>query len=303
MPAFWWLYNMYALERNAWKFQTRDRRKTRTQKIEYDYLAPDTAEEIFHALRLLEAWTAQAQLRQSGEPAESKTAEQLAALGRQLLLGAEEKTAALEILGENMENSRRKVVILKTRQAYHAYRQMLHYYAVKNLLHYMTANPQATLAAMCESLAGPREQNWVNLGGQLVPAVDVEQLLGSIKSGKLRSWPEIHAAYDSLWKIYPLQKQRHAYATLLQLLAAEELTSELWTLALDEAVRIQQYICDQVYLTRAKDYENPFRRITFRNAEEMRAVLGTPEENSFVKLLRKEALAFKKLVKAIRQRG
>ena len=26
MPAFWWLHNMYALARNTWKFQTRDKR-------------------------------------------------------------------------------------------------------------------------------------------------------------------------------------------------------------------------------------------------------------------------------------
>ena len=43
-----------------------------------------------------------------------------------------------------MEYSRRKVVILKARQAYHAYREMLHYYAVKNLLDYLEANPKPT---------------------------------------------------------------------------------------------------------------------------------------------------------------
>ena len=75
----------------------------------------------------------------------------------------------MEVLGENMENSRRKVVIRKVREGYHAYRQMLHYYAVKNLLDYMAANPAATLDSMAEQLAGPRERNWVNLGGQLVP--------------------------------------------------------------------------------------------------------------------------------------
>ena len=44
---------MYALARNTWKFATRDRRKTKTQHVEFDCLAPDTAEEIFVALRLL----------------------------------------------------------------------------------------------------------------------------------------------------------------------------------------------------------------------------------------------------------
>ncbi|MDR1949814.1 MAG: DUF4954 family protein, partial [Spirochaetaceae bacterium] len=34
MPAYWWLYNMYALERNSRKFQSRDKREFKTQRIE-----------------------------------------------------------------------------------------------------------------------------------------------------------------------------------------------------------------------------------------------------------------------------
>ncbi len=55
-------------------------------------------------------------------------------------------------------------------------------------------------------------------------------------------------------------------ATLLDLLGAKKLTAELWNAALDEAVRIQEYIRDQVYLSRKKDYDDPFRQTTFRNA-------------------------------------
>ncbi|HCC70909.1 MAG TPA: DUF4954 domain-containing protein, partial [Bacteroidales bacterium] len=42
MPAFWWLYNMYALARNSWKFQTRDKRVNKVQNIEFETFAPDT---------------------------------------------------------------------------------------------------------------------------------------------------------------------------------------------------------------------------------------------------------------------
>ncbi len=54
MPGYWFLHNMYALARNAWKYVDRDRRTDKTQHIEYDYLAPDSVEEIFHALELFE---------------------------------------------------------------------------------------------------------------------------------------------------------------------------------------------------------------------------------------------------------
>jgi len=180
---------------------------------------------------------------------------------------------------------------------------MLQYYAVKNLLAYMEASPAAELEAMCDALAGRREREWVNLGGQLTPAGDVEQLLADIKSGKLRSWGAIHEAYGALWQAYPFEKQRHAFACLLELLGVGRLTPELWRSALDEAVRTQEFIREQVYLTRKKDYDNPFRRTTFRDAEEMRAVVGTPEDNGFVKRVRQQTEAFRELVEAATQRG
>ena len=41
MPAFWWMYNMYALARNSWKYRKRDNGKNRLQHIEFDTYAPD----------------------------------------------------------------------------------------------------------------------------------------------------------------------------------------------------------------------------------------------------------------------
>jgi hypothetical protein len=304
MPAFWWMYNMYALARNTWKFQTRDQRKTRTQKIEFDSLAPDTAEEMFRAMRLLEIWTAKAHLRAEPQSPQGRTDDELADLGRTLLTEKNDRTAAMEVLGENMECSHRKVLLLKPRQAYHAYREMLHYYAVKNLLEYLEAHPKANLSAMNKALAGPRESHWVNLGGQLVTEPDFTKLLAEIKSGKLKDWNTIHAAYDHLWEAYPLTKQRHAWATLRDLLGeSEKLTPKSWEKALDEAARIQNFICEQVYLSRKKDYDNPFRQATFANTEEMTAVIGTIEDNSFIKQTRKDTEAFLKRLKAARKRG
>ena len=303
MPAFWWLFNMYALARNTLKFQSRDTRKTKAQNIEFDTLAPDTAEEMLAGMRLLEIWTAKARLRaDQGDPS-GRTDDDLARLGRDLLSGSPPQTAGLEVLGENMERSQRKVLILKPREGYHAYRAMLLYYAVKNLLAYLCAHPQATLRSMGEDLSGPRQREWLNLGGQLVSSADLTQLLSEIKAGQYRTWPEIHAAYDKLWAVYPQQKLQHALATLLTLLDAPELTPQAWNQTLDEAVRIQEFIRDQVYISRKKDYDNPFRQATFANAEEMRAVIGTAEDNSFVKQTRKDTDAFKVLVQNIRARA
>nr|MDQ6901580.1 DUF4954 family protein [Bacteroidota bacterium] len=53
MPAYWFMYNMYALARNTWKIEDRDKRTEKIQTIENNYLAPDTINEIFDALELL----------------------------------------------------------------------------------------------------------------------------------------------------------------------------------------------------------------------------------------------------------
>ena len=303
MPAYWWLHNMYALARNTRKCSARDTRKHKIQNIEFDSLAPDTAEEIITALELLQQWTAKAHRRAAGEAPETLDPDALARLGRQLLTGPADQVDGLQILAEGVEHSRRETVVLKAHAAYAAYRDMLHYYAARNLLDWMEANPEAHLADMSGALAGPRERNWVNLGGQLIPAPDVAALSDDITSGHLGTWQAIHAAYDRLWEAYPLAKQRHAFATLLNVLGLDSLTPDAWAAALDEAVRIQQYVADQTYVTRKKDYDNPFRRMAYATDEEMEAVLGTAEDNDFVKQVRAETDQFKTRVEAVKRRG
>ncbi len=302
MPAFWWMYNMYALARNSWKFHSRDKRKIPTQNIEFEALAPDTVEEIFEAMRLLEVWTAKAHLRADGKCPDQRGEGALANLGRKLLTDKDDLVSGLDVLGENMECSSREVVIVKVRQAYQAYQEMVHYYAVKNLLDYVEARSKTKLASMNRVLAGRRQKHWVNVGGQLIPAPDVQKLLTAVKNGKLKTWSQIHAAYDALWEGYPLAKQAHAHASLRDLLGVDKLTRPVWLKALAEAIRIQDYVCEQVYLSRKKDYDNPFRQATFANAEEMKAVVGTIEGNSFVKQTREETKAFKKRIQAVRRR-
>jgi hypothetical protein len=198
-----------------------------------------------------------------------------------------------------MENSRRPVVIRKAHQGYRAYRQMLLYYSVKNLLDDGKQHPPGDFAALLESSDSPFYRDWVNLGGQLIPAQKVDQLRSEIRSGQLASWGEIHQRYEELWNAYPAQKQRHALGVLLLLLDQSQLTPETWHAAVKEAVELQDHICEQVYLTRQKDYESPFRGITFRNPDEMQAVLGTAEQNSFVKQVRAETEAFRDLAERV----
>jgi hypothetical protein len=302
LPAFWWLYNMYALARNSWKFQNRDKRVNKIQNIEFETFAPDTVEEIIHARQLLEIWTAKASLRQSGKKAELNNTGELIKLGKTMLSGKEEEVDRLEVLGENMERSKRKVMILKTYKAYHAYGDMLFHYVMKNLLAYMTAKPKASIDSMHNDLKGKRQQEWINLGGQIMQRKDADKLRADIGSGKLNSWKEIHNRYNKLWARYPVDKQKHAYALLCEMLNTDRLSEKQWKSALDKAMDIQQNICDLVYDSRKKDYDNPFRQATFRSMDEMKAAIGTIDDNSFIVQVRKETEEMKKLVKTMKNR-
>ena len=156
---------------------------------------------------------------------------------------------------------------------------------------------------MCKDLKSKRQKEWVNLGGQMMQKDDVDKLRTDIGSGKLKTWKEIHNRYDDLWVKYKVDKQKHAFATLCELYGSENLTKADWKSALNKAVKIQKFVCDQVYSSRKKDFDNPYRQTTFRNMAEMKAAFGTIEDNSFIVQVRKETEDFEIQVKGIRKRS
>jgi hypothetical protein len=215
-------------------------------------------------------------------------------------MGSGDYVNGLEILGEGMENSRRRVIILKVHKAYKGYRDMLHHYAVKNITDFLRSNPLLPFTEMCDTLAGERVVSWANVGGQLMPEISVDRLRADISAGRLESWGDIHDRYDQLWDEYKLLKQKHAFATLCSIYDIEDLTPEIWHDALSKAAGIQQYICDQVYLSRKKDYENPFRIMIYRNEDEMKSVMGDIDENDFIRLVREETKEYTGILKKLR---
>ena len=302
MPAYWWMYNMYAIARNTSKYVKRDKRKRKIQNIEFETLAPDTVEEIIEGRKLLEVWVAKAYLRSKGEDPEKYEYYDLRECGKNLLDNEPETVKNLEIFGEHMEKGKRKVRILKPLQAYHAYGDMITYYAVSTLLHYLEAHPDTDMEAIVTHMKGKRLRKWINLGGQTMPEEYADQLRADIRDGKLNTWEEIHHRYDELWDNYQHEKLRHAYFALMFLYKDETdvLTKEMWHENLDQAVRIQHYICDQVYESRKKDYENEYRNATFRNEDEKIAVIGKIDDVSFVKQIRQETEDFVALIQKYR---
>jgi hypothetical protein len=332
MPAYFWMYNLYALERNSWKAANRDKRKIKKQHIEMDYLAPDTAEEIIAALSRLEGWMAEAgvsldvqgdSVYEHSRPVQGPDNED-----PEYEVASEDSGKDPAIPARDLERRRRGQVILKPRRARAAYRQMLRYYAAKTLADYLSlvqkpgssaqskeAVPKAEVleqphllshsapgwssftAEMEKPAPGApagRVSEWVNLGGQIVPAFRLDGLRQKIKSGEIKTWDEIHAAYDGMAAVYPEDKVRHAWEVYRFLFAGDSGESPLknpesFKRELEALVETRRWIAKQVYVSRAKDFNDPFRAVTYRSREEMNQVAGTAADNPFVKLVQKNA--------------
>jgi len=230
------------------------------------------------------------------------TDKRLIETGKKLLNGKPEVVKELEVLGENMEKSKRKVVILRPYEAYHAYGDMIVFYAVKNIVKFLEENENENFESLSALFDGERKRVWFNLGGQIMSIEDVNQLRSDIKDGTLNSWKEIHHRYNEIWKRYFMDKLRHAYLSLKHMLEIDEFTVDDWTDVLNRAIDVQNYIYEQVYVTRKKDYDNYFRRATFLNEEEMLAAWGKLDEDSFILQQRKATKEFTESIQNIKKR-
>ncbi|MDD3982055.1 MAG: DUF4954 family protein, partial [Spirochaetales bacterium] len=154
---------------------------------------------------------------------------------------------------------------------------------------------------------------WENLGGLLVSRARLELLLQKAEAGAYPTWKEFHEEYSSLSAIYPLDKLRYAWAVLGWLYPAKVSAAaatkegsgpskEALLQALQDLALLSDFVAEQVFQSRAKDWSNSFRKATFRSEEEMFAVLGRPEENSFVKATGKEMKALKDTVRSLSER-
>ena len=285
-PAYWFGYNMYALARNSWKYKERDKRIVKHQHLEFHYLAPDTINEMFKALTLLVQW-----VKKSAQTTEKDAV---------LML---EKGEITELYADHLENGRRRVKILKPSQAYCLYKDFILYYGVLNIVDFLSAsknNPEKYIEILKNSESDRSE--WINVGGQLIPREDLDELLMDIESGEIQSWKEIHDFYALQSKKYTERKLMHASKSLMEISGCKNIMDIIknWDKLSEKAVRTQEYISENTKSTREKDYTNFFRNMTYSNLEERDAVLGKLEDNSFIQYMEKETEMLKRDIKSIR---
>ena len=193
-------------------------------------------------------------------------------------------------------------MILKARRATRPIARCSTTTRCRNLLDYMQADPAGHVGRDAPRAGRPAHRQWVNLGGQLVPADDVDRLLADIEVRRALDVARDPRALRRPMAGLPAQKQAHALACS-EAAAGRPHPRRVGRPRCDEAVRIQEYVRDQVYAARKKDYDNPFRQITFRNAARNAGRPGHGRTASFVKQVRGETEAFAQLITAVKVRS
>ncbi len=303
MPAYWFLYNMYALARNAWKYIDRDQRTDKTQVLEYHYLAPDTINEIFIALNKLELYTGRAYLKSQHQP--SNDATEAISVGKLLLKSKNKLVNQLEIKADDIENSKRKTVLVKVLAAYQVFEDILLYYGVEQLIDLIQETNPTDLTALRNSIPVKlARNNWVNLGGQLMPETDVDELKKKIIGNKIKGWDDLHLQYAKKGLLYPSQKRADGLATLKEISGLNLRTIDEHQLSylLNHAIATKEWITKGIHDARAKDYSNPFRKMVYENFAEMNTIIGKLENNSFINQQTTELMNFKNSIQQIKKK-
>ena len=161
IPAYWFLYNMFAIVRNKYKFKARDKRFKIVQHIETNPLAPDTIQEIVSSIERLIELTGR-YLKMPKEECLKYTkfmpsddflnsyrkkisdckAEDVYVVAKDFLHNGYE---AKFLLVDDRCQKKYGALIYKPSQAYREYRRILKYFAAESLMNYVLRNNRESL--------------------------------------------------------------------------------------------------------------------------------------------------------------
>jgi hypothetical protein len=277
MPAYWFMYNMYALSRNSWKYIVRDKRKEPVQYIDYSFLAPDSVNEVLEAMKLMQYAVGKAYSLKNNVAETDYTK-----IGKQLLDANNSVVNELEIVVDQIENSKRKVVLVKCLAAYNIYFEIIEFYAVQEILIASKNDDKLKTDYFLNAYNNSTLKTFSNIGGQLIDNEVVENFIKQVEYGEISSWNMIHAFYKEQSDAYQSQKLNHSLAALKMLFDNEPLTLPKLKQVINNAVNTKKWMTKGVEDSRMKDFTNPFRKMVYENNKEMYAILGNPKENEFL---------------------
>ncbi len=289
IPGYWFLYNMYGLVRNEFKYAARDKRFKKVQHIETGIMAPDSVGEVLNAIERIEYLYGKAENNEAG--VDNMGFAETVELGRKILMNDELSANIISPVDERAAKQT-GAKIVKADKGWAIYKKMLNFFAVVTIISYLSGKDGVNRARFFEQLFELKKKklykNWTNLGGQLIPDDELEKLKTDIKSAKINSWDSIHKRYDKLWDDYPQHKARYALFVLEvnNNISLDDDIESSWENILIEVSQTVEYIYDASYSSRNKDYTDPFRLSLYDNSEELNAVIGSIDDNDFLKELR-----------------
>lgn len=301
IPAWWFMYDMFAITRNKNKFLKRDKRVHKLQIIETDPLAPDTMQEVMQALERIIRLTLGYLRSTDSEYLEDKFTIE------------EQLQAAKDFLHQNPDVDftlddpicQRKygAVILKPVHAYKMYRKIVKYWATRTLMEFCESLNQdmLTFDLVARIRTLPLFTEWENVGGQIIPSGKIRELFNSIKTGEINSWDAVHEYYKLCSCAYDQYKVRYALYLLEQLYSRpiEEFSVDLYRNVTDDVSIVAYDIYNASLKSREKDYKDYYRSMVYRSEEEMDIVIGPLEDNSFLRQLRADTEEFTTKIREI----
>ncbi len=301
IPAWWFMYDMFAITRNKNKFLKRDKRVKKIQMIETDPLAPDTMQETMAALDRIIGLTVGYLKSINSEYMEGKET------------APEQYQAAKDYLHQNFEDDftledsicqkKYGAVIYKPVRAYRMYRKIVKYFATRTLMEFCQAlNHEYLTTDLLERIRKlPLYTEWENVGGQIMPSEKVRELFESIKNGSIDDWAAVHHFYKLCDCAYDQYKARYALYLLEQLYSRplEDFSVDLYRNITDDVSIVAYDIYNASLKSREKDYTDYYRNMVYRSESEMDKVIGPLEDNSFLRELRADTEKFTTKIREI----
>ncbi|MGI0528345.1 DUF4954 family protein [Treponema socranskii] len=323
-PAWWFMYDMFALVRNRYKFKKRDKRVVPVQHIETDPFAPDTMQEIMKALERIVRLKAEERTHSSERTGAKEETEGGGVNGGGDHLSADGHDASDDVARGVIEAARIEeakaffeknpdadftlsdvqcqkkygATIFRPAYAYHQYRKIIKYFAAKTIIEYCDENDIASVspAVLAGIARHPLYTEWLNAGGQIIPIEKIDELREKVKGGEISSWDEVHAFYDACAVSYLVDKTRYALHLLecIYGIPFERCTDAQYRNLVESVAAVSDDMYALSVSSREKDYTDYYRKMTYRNREEMDTVLGTIDDDDFLSMLKDDTERFNK---------
>lgn len=294
IPAWWFMYDMFAITRNNDKFIKRDKRRKKIQIIETDPLACDTMQEIMQAIVRLINLTRDYLIKIDSEyMSNADTPQKKYQAAKDFLHQNPEADFTLD---DDICQKKYGAVIFKPVQAYKMYRKIVKYFSVRTLVQFCkNVNCDRLTKDLLHRIRKlSLYTEWENVGGQIIPCEKRKELFSSIKNGQISSWNKVHEFYKFCSSAYDEYKVRYALYLLEELYSRpiEEFSVDLFRNITDDVSIVAYDIYNASLKSREKDYTDYYRNMTYQNSDEMKKVVGPLEDNSFLRKLKSDTSEF-----------